>query len=232
MEFKTYAIRIKLYMLEDIGAEDIQTRVAEFIDSGLVAQEELAALHKENCFKYYCFDQPYPLEKDKVYRKDKIYTLTIRTTDQRLAKYFLDDLPNTYTIRLKGLTAQLRILPRKHIDVIYTLTPAILKCPSGYWKDEMNLEQYEERLKVNLIKKWNAFHGEKLEENFEFSKGIEFLNNGPIGCKYKGIRLLGDKIQVHIEDNKMAQELAYFALGTGVLENNARGSGFVNYRWL
>lgn len=232
MEFQTYVIRMKIYLLTNIAAEDIRTEVTEFIDSGLMAKESLAKLHQQNQYKYYCFDAPYPLEKDKIYKKDQIYTLTIRTIDYHLANYFSKELPNTYTGKLKGLTAEARILPRKHIDVIYTLTPAILKCESGYWKDEMNVEQYEERLRINLIKKWNAFHGEKLEEDFEFSKGIEFLNNSPIGCKYKGIKLLGDKIQLHIEDNRQAQELAYFALGTGVLEINARGFGYVNYRWL
>jgi len=29
-----------------------------------------------------------------------------------------------------------------------------------------------------------------------------------------------------------AQELAYMAIGTGIGEMNARGQGFVNFRWL
>ena len=37
---------------------------------------------------------------------------------------------------------------------------------------------------------------------------------------------------MHVADNEMAQKLAYLALGTGVLEMNSRGFGFVNYRWL
>ena len=44
--------------------------------------------------------------------------------------------------------------------------------------------------------------------------------------------LLGDKISLNISDDKLAQDLAYMALGTGLLEVNSRGAGFTNYRWL
>ncbi|HCW52770.1 MAG TPA: CRISPR-associated endoribonuclease Cas6, partial [Clostridium sp.] len=33
-------------------------------------------------------------------------------------------------------------------------------------------------------------------------------------------------------DNAMAQELLYMSIGTGILEMNSRGQGFINYRYL
>ncbi len=227
-----YEIRIKIFVMTNISAEEIRREVTKYIDSGLAGTSKFAELHRENRYKYYCYDSLYPLEKDKVYKKDQIYTLTIRSLDAKLAKHFSEYVVNTYTDKLKGLTAQVRILPRKHIDVIYTLTPAILKCDSGYWKDEMTVVQFEERMKGNLNKKWNEFCGEKLEEDFELFTGVEFLSKCPVASEYKGIKLLGDKVRMHISDNEMAQKLAYLALGTGVLEMNSRGFGFVNYRWL
>lgn len=232
MEIRVYSVRIRIYIIRDIPVEKIRGAVTEFLDSGLVVNPQLAALHSQNKYKYYVYDSLYPIEKDKIYKKDHIYTLTIRTLDTTLAKYFSEYVVNTYTDKIKGLTAQVRMIPKKHIDVLYTLTPAILKCDSGYWKDEMTVEQYEERLKVNLIKKWNEFQGEKTEENFELFTGVEFLSKCPIASEYKGIKLLGDKIRIHVADNEKAQKLAYMALGTGVLEMNSRGYGFVNYRWL
>ena len=232
MEIRVYSARIRIYIIRDIPVEKIRGAVTEFLDSGLVVNPQLAALHSQNKYKYYVYDSLYPIEKDKIYKKDHIYTLTIRTLDTTLAKYFSEYVVNTYTDKIKGLTAQVRMIPKKHIDVLYTLTPAILKCDSGYWKDEMTVEQYEERLKVNLIKKWNEFQGEKIEENFELFTGVEFLSKCPIASEYKGIKLLGDKIRIHVADNEKAQKLAYMALGTGVLEMNSRGYGFVNYRWL
>lgn len=232
MENRIYTVRIKIIIIQDTPVEEIRGAVTEFLDSGLAVNPQFAELHKQNRYKYYCYDSLYPIEKEKVYKKDQIYTLTIRTLDANLAKYFSECVVNTYTDKLKGLTAQVRIIPKKHIDVMYTLTPAILKCDSGYWKDEMTVEQYEERLKVNLIKKWNELHGEKIQEDFELFTGVEFLSKCPVASQYKGIKLLGDKIRVHVADNEMAQKLAYMALGSGVLEMNSRGFGFVNYRWL
>ena len=45
------------------------------------------------------------------------------------------------------------------------------------------------------------------------------------------IALLGDKVNLTAACNDMAQELLYMALGTGVGENNARGCGFLGYRF-
>ena len=41
--------------------------------------------------------------------------------------------------------------------------------------------------------------------------------------------LLGDKMEIVVANNKGAQELFYMALGTGLLENNSNGCGFVNF---
>ena len=96
----------------------------------------------------------------------------------------------------------------------------------------MNLSEYGERIKVNLIKKWNQFEHEKLDEEFQLYSLIEFSNKVPVAMEYKNLRLLGDKVCIHITDHPTAQQLAYMAIGTGVGEMNSRGAGFVNYRWL
>lgn len=229
---KVYQIRIKLYMLQDISVTKIQTKLAAFIDKGFADNAELLQFHEENKFKNYCFDLPFPIESDKIYRKGKIYTVTIRTIDARLAHYFNEVCVNNFTEEIKGLTSEIKIVPKKIIECLYTLTPVIMKDEKGYWKTHMKLEEFEERLKVNLIKKWNCFEKEKLDEDFQLYTMFEFLNDSPIGIEYKNIKLLGDKLRIQVADNKAAQELAYMALGTGVCEMNSRGCGFVNYRWL
>ena len=188
--------------------------------------------HEENTFKNYCFDLLYPIEGDKRYHKGKIYTVTIRTIEEELAQYFSEICVNQYTQDLKALTADIKILPKKFIKTLYSLTPIILKTESGYWKSCMTLHDFEERLKINLIKKWNTYENTKLDENFQFYTLLEFLNDSPIVMEYKNIKLLGDKIRLQIADNAIAQDLAYMSLGTGLCEMNARGAGFVNYRWM
>lgn len=229
---QVYQIRMKLFLLQDIKINEIQEKTASFLDKSFGCSESLLKMHEENRFKYYSFDFPYLVDEDKRYKKGKIYTLTIRTIDSVLANHFLNRAVNCYTEDIKGLTAEIRILPRKVMDCLYTLTPAILKDERGYWKDCMGVEEFENRLKVNLIKKWNQFYGEKLAEDFPLYTMIEFLNDKPIGMEYKNIKLLGDKIRLRIAEHETAQKLAYMALGTGLLEMNSRGAGFVNYRWL
>lgn len=226
-----FQIRMKLYLLQQISAEQMQAQLTAFIDKSFSANEGLLQMHEENRYKNYCYDLPYPIEKDKLYKKDKIYTVTIRTIDEKLARHFQEVCVNYYTGAIKGLTSEIRIIPRKMIDYIYTLTPVVLKDEQGYWRNHMTLEEFEEQLKVNLIKKWNDYHGEKLEENFQLYTFLEFLNDRPIGIEYKTIKLLGDKLRLQIADNETAQNLAYMALGTGLLGMNSRGWGFVNYRW-
>lgn len=230
---QVYQIRIKLFMLKDIAVEQIQKKLTLFFDTGFAVSEELLQMHKENRFKYYCYDFPYKPEQDKIYRKGNIYTVTVRTIDPKLAEFFYQVCVHHYTEDFKALVAEIHILPQKRIACLYTLTPVILKDDQkGYWRSRMSLKDFEDRLKVNLIKKWKCFTGEAVDENFQLYTLLEFLNHKPIRVHYKGISLLGDKIRLEIADNEMAQNLSYMALGAGLLENNSRGSGFVNYRWL
>ena len=99
------------------------------------------------------------------------------------------------------------INPKRMISKLYSVTPVILKNDFGYWKAEMSLPEYEERLIVNLMKKYQSFTGEKIEDDVHLYDSILFKN-------------------------KMAQKLAYFALGVGLGENNSRSCGFVNYKYL
>lgn len=232
-EIKVMQIRIKLYVLRDISAERIQAEMAAFLDQGLVKDIRFAELHQTNQFKGYCYDLLYPVEQGKVYKKGGIYTLTVRTIDPELVRYFATQAVNVYTQAVKALTAEVKVIPQKPIELLYTLTPVILKCgEKGFWRDTLSVEQYEERLKVNLLKKWRQFYGEKLPEDFELFMGIEFLNKVPIKVEYKNIHLLGDKLRLYIAGNETAQNLAQMAIGVGAGEMNSRGSGFCNYHWL
>ncbi|MEG0295175.1 MAG: CRISPR-associated endoribonuclease Cas6 [Clostridium sp.] len=229
---KVYEVRFKIFMLENIELERIQEIITNLIDSSLGKDDELLKLHKTNEFKNYCFDFPYPIEADKVYKANSIYTIRIRTISYELANHFTNNTVNEFNNEIKGLKAEIRIIPKKHIEKIYSITPLIIKNENGYWKGNITLDEFERRLRENLIKKYNTFNSTKIDEDFELYSGIEFKNNKPIATKYKSIRLLGDKVSLNIAENEEAQELAYMVLGTGIGEVNARGYGFVNFRWL
>lgn len=231
-QVSVFEICVKVYILKDISFTNILAREAEYIDSALAQSEKWLEYHEINQFKKYCFGCLYPIEKDGVYKKDNIYTITARTVDAELARYFSKVLRNHYTDSMKGLVVENRVLPRKVIGEIYSLTPVIQKSDYGYWKNQMSLEEFERRLFENAVKKYNQFTGKKIDEDFQLYTNITFLNRKPIANEYKGIRLLGDKVNLKIADNAQAQELAYFLLGTGMCEMNSRGYGYCNYRWL
>lgn len=227
---KVIQIRIKILLKENIHISDIQSKVCGLIDYSFSKRKELLDMHNENKYKFYCFDFPYPAERDQVYKKGKIYTLTIRTVDFDLAEFFSNSLLDVQTRFIKALSSEVKILPQKPIEKIYSLTPAIIKNDTGYWRDNMSMDDYEKRLKENLIKKYNIIADTKMDEDFKLFDKIELKNRKPISVKYKKIKLLGDKVNLYIADNDRAQVLAYMAIGCGIMEMNSRGCGFVNYK--
>ena len=234
MEIATYEISLKIYTLVDIPAGNLLEKEAAFIDSVLGLDETWTKYHEENRYKLYSYDMLFPIEKDGVYLKDHIYTFRVRTVNMELARYFSKVLPNHYTRELKGLVVNNRILPRKTISEIYTLTPLVMKFEEGYWRGKVSMDTFEQRLFSNAIKKYKQYTGEDVNEDFQWYTQITFLNKKPIVLSYdsKKIKLLGDKINLKIADNKQAQELTYFMLGTGLGEINSRGAGTCNYRYL
>lgn len=140
---QVFQIRIKLYFLQDIPAKQIQTKLTALIDKGICFEKELRQVHESNQYKNYCYDLPFPIEQDRLYKKGKIYTVTIRTIDSRLAKYFYEVCVNQFTEEIKALTSEIRILPRKMIQTLYTLTPVVVKDEKGYWRNHMNFAEYK-----------------------------------------------------------------------------------------
>ena len=209
---KVYEIRIRVYILENIPYQKMLSQEAHFIDSALARDKNWLEYHKE--------------------RQYKIYTITMRTMDAELAKYLTRVLRNHYTRAMKGLTLETRIIPKKIISELYTLTPVLQKTEVGYWRNQMSLGEFERHLFENAVKKYNSYTEKKMDEDFQLYTGITFLNKKPIANQYKEITLLGDKIHLSIADNEQAQELAYFLTGSGIGEMNSRGYGYCNYRWL
>ena len=161
----------------------------------------------------------------------KVYTIKIRTPDVELASFFSERLIGTKTNVMQAVSMDLKINSfARPVEKIYSLTPVIIKNDNGYWKGHLSLEEYEKRIFENLIKKYNALHEEKMDENFTFSTFFAFVNKKPIAFPYKNVKLLGDKIEIMIEPNDRAQELAKVAITCGIGELNARGAGFVLYK--
>ena len=226
-----YEIKLKVYLLQSIKTEESQPGIRKIIDKTLSNEKKWLEFHQENKYKNYCFDSMYPLEQDKVYKEGNIYTVNIRTIDKDLAQYLNKNISKEYTDKIKCLTTQIRIIPKKTIQKVYSITPCILKT-NGYWKNNLSIDDFENRLKSNLIKKYNQINNTKVDEDFELYNSIQFKNKKPCAIKYKDIKLLGDKISLDIADDEISQMIAYMSLGVGIGENNSAGAGFMGFRYL
>lgn len=229
----TYELSIKVFLLEDITTLEMLGKIAVLIDGTLVREEEYLLFHQQNKYKGYSFDGFYNVEQEGVYHKGNIYTFRIRTVDSLLAEYLEKNLFTAYTKDIKVLTVTQRSIAQKHIEKLFSITPVIIKNDFGYWRSNLTIEDYERRIKENIIKNYNTFYGKKIDEDFELFSSIEFNNKKPIAVPFKNdISLLGDKITIHVSENPMAQKLAYFALGVGLGESGSRGFGFCGYKYL
>ena len=230
---KVFELSSKVYLTEQVHAHEMMGKIATLIDNTLCMTEEYLRFHQENFYKGYTFDGFYKVEQDGLYKEGNIYTFRIRTIDEKLAVYLKEKLTNNYTKEIKVLTVAKKLVPKKHIEKIFSITPVIIKSDRGYWKTHMNIEEYERRIRENLIKSYNFFTGNKVDENFEMFNHIRFDNQKPVAVQYKDdVSLLGDKITVFVSQNDVAQTLAYLSLGIGMGENNSRGCGFCGYKYL
>ncbi len=229
---KVYELQVKLYSLADVNRKIALEQLSKLIDTCLMQSEGMQQIHTGHKYKFYTYGAPMPLEKEGIYRKGNIYTFVLRTVDESLAEFFRIQLDKQYNANFKFLTVEVRALRQRIIERIYSLTPVVLKFDTGYWKDKYPEEIFEKRVRENLIKKYNALHATKLDEDFELFSYLRFDNTKPIAFHYKDITLLGDKITVQLATNPVAQELGLLAIGSGLGEMNSRGAGFVNYRFL
>lgn len=229
---KVYELKLKVFLLKDIYADKSTESIAQLIDKSFSKTEEMRKLHKDRKFKFYTFNSFYPIELQKIYKEGKIYTILIRTVDEELIKHFKTYLANEYTDKIKALTIETKIITKKDIHKLHCVTPCVVKFDGGYWKGKYSLSEYEDRMKMNLIKKYQELYDIKLDENFELFNHIEFNNKKPISIPIKNINLLGDKLTLQVAGNETAQILSYFALGVGLCELNSRGYGYMNYKYL
>ncbi|HIS55975.1 MAG TPA: CRISPR-associated endoribonuclease Cas6 [Candidatus Fimimorpha excrementavium] len=228
-----FEYRLKVRMKKNIAYEECAEKIGHFIDSALCKDKEYLEFHRKTGYKWYTFDLPAPIEPGKVYQVSKTYYFRIRTVLQNLAEYFSRSLIYHITDEMVGLTGELRIIPKKPLEKLFSLTPLIQLTDHGYWRDHLSLEEFENQIKVNLIKKYNMLNQCRIEdESFHLYRGIVFKNKKPVKVKYKNITLLGDKIEIMAETNPMAQELLYLSIGCGMGAHNSRGAGFMGYKYL
>ena len=119
------------------------------------------------------------------------------------------------------------------IKELYTINPVIIKNhEKGYWRNCEDVDFFEQRLNKNIINKYNQFNDKNISYKDNFYSVLDIVNEYAIITEYKGVKLLGDKIRLTLNLDEQSQDLAYLAIGVGLLENNSIGNGFVAYTYL
>lgn len=225
---KVYELNIKTYLFKNLDKTQVNEELSKFIIECLCEDQEFLKYHKSKDYKFYTHDSLIPI-KD-YYEKDNLYNFRIRTIDENLLKYLKNNFSKYFNDTFQNLKLDIKEIKKIPIKTLYTLQPVVMKNDDGYWAKNNDLKFFEERLKINLIKKYENFTGKSL--NKDFYNNIEFTKDFPVKMKFKDINFLTDKIKLNINFDKDSQDLAYFSLGVGLLENNAYGFGFLSYEYL
>ncbi|MFJ5769456.1 CRISPR-associated endoribonuclease Cas6 [Psychrobacillus sp. NPDC093180] len=228
---KIFEIRLKVYLLKNVPGENSAEEISKLIDQSLFMNEQTKEMHEKREYAPYTFNSFFPIEKSNLYKEGNIYTIIIRTISEEFKNHCENYLSNCYTETLKALSVEARIFREGLIEKVYSISPALIKTDSGYWRNQLTLQDFERLLKENLYKKYKHFYQQEIDESVELYTHLQFDNRIPVAINYKGKKLLGDKVTIQVASNEVAQTLFFMALGVGILNNNARGSGYLNAKF-
>ncbi|WCN36624.1 CRISPR-associated endoribonuclease Cas6 [Aneurinibacillus uraniidurans] len=219
-------LTVTVFLRKNIHFSFSSEKIGQWINAALYLDENLKVFHEQNQYKHYVFDNLYPFEKDGVYKEGKVYIYKIRSLKQGFLSKVKHLLKKVNDDNFQLLAAEITRMPQRPIQELYTVTPFFITVKGAPWFVEHDWTTLEERLQANAEKKYKNLFG---EERFthSFIQRIEILNQRPIAISYKGIKLLGNKAKITIQDDQQSQKLAFISMGSGLAEkNSAVGGGF------
>ena len=227
----------KIYALNDLPLQYSGENTANLVDIALVKDQKFYKFHKSNILKPYVVSIPKNISPDfKVIKKGDRVNFKIRTVNRYLNDYLLENILNVSNDNFKVIFITSKKIQYKHLEYIRSITPVNLSIENKYWRDT-KMEEEEAILKLinNLCKKCLRFIGKdygvftKDTMNIVL-KDYKVLNSFPLYTPYKGKKLKGDKFELRLQDNIIAQDLGKIALGCGLGLKNPRAFGFTtNY---
>lgn len=216
-----YNLKIAVMLKQELKYENTYEELSNFIAFGMLQDKELKGEHEKNKYKNYVFCSLYPIEKDLVYKANKIYTFDIRSINLKFifkVKQLLTVINNP---NFKVIMSNIENSQQRPITKLITLTPAIITTEKGDYKINNNIELVKKRITDNSQKKYKSIFNQEITTNF--IKEIKQTNITPIKIPYKGIYLLGNKFEIIVNQDKKSQDLTYLNLAIGCLEKNSIG---------
>jgi CRISPR-associated endoribonuclease Cas6 len=222
-----FELTVTSYLLKDVAFNEVNEKISQLINKVMLADRDLAIKHEENKYKNYVFDSLYPREKDKIYKAGKIYVFRIRSLEEYFITKTKELFPQVTTDYFKVIAGEIKKYEQRPIKELYTVTPALATINNHFWVFGDDIMALQDRIQVNLLKKYRDFFGEDIKKEGSFIQYIEMKNKKPIAFNYKNIQLIGNKFIIRVSEDDLSQKLAFLALGVGLLEKNAtNGMGF------
>lgn len=218
-----YNLKLIVMPKTEINSNSAYEKISKLIAKAMLQYDDLKELHEKNEYKNYVFCNLYPVEKDGVYKTDKLYTFDIRFIDLKMAmkiKQKIEKVDSDFKIIMTNIQTN----TQRKITKLITLTPSIITTETGSYKISEDMEFVKKRMLDNIQKKYNNIFDTDIKE--DFIKNVKQTNLKPIKIPYKNINLLGNKFEIEVKEDPISQNLAYLALSIGLLEKNALGFGF------
>ncbi|WP_055666011.1 CRISPR-associated endoribonuclease Cas6 [Desnuesiella massiliensis] len=225
---KLWEMTITVMLKKDIYFQDCGYIIGKNINKSMLLDNHLKEIHPQKQYKGYIFNNFYPIEKDKFYKKDRVYVFNIRSLSGEFIKRLESCILNLNSDDFNIISISKKEIEQENIERLYTETPLIITVDNKPWLQEGgDLDLFIHRLEDNIEKKYKSFFNEDIDVRDKFIKSIEFKNRKPMQFNYKGIKLLANKVSIEVQDNEAAQKAAFLARAVGLGEkNSAIGAGF------
>ena len=232
---KIFELRCRVYLKRDISFGDSFDAISKFISFSLTREPLTKDLHHKRGYKYYSFGSFFPIERDKVYKRDKIYNFIVRTIDSNTAKAMSDSFrKNINNPSFQVLKIDTKVIKEFFISELYSATPVIISLEDSRFQWTLqksgDIIQATQSLHNNLEKKYKDYFKESISPTQNFIRLIEIKNQKPQKILFtkegKRIALFGNKFRIIPNEDSTSQKLAFLALGVGLGEKNSFGGGF------
>ncbi len=218
---------VTMQLKQNISNDEMYEFLNNLINNAMLYNENLKELHERNEYKFYTYSSLNPIEKDRIYKKDRIYIFNIRSIN----KIFLANLNRVLPLteeNVKIIATQMKSYSQKFITKLTTLSPVVTTMKENrYWRKENGLEDLTTRMCKNAVRKYNQYFNAQIPEETMFIQSVEQTNFKPIKIPYKKANLIGNKFVIEVKTDKLSQDLAFFMKAAGALEKNTIGCGYL-----
>ena len=228
---KYIELKILIKLKEDIALNCLAEKLSQAVNKYFTFNEKTKKFHKESGYKGYIFSSLMPLEKDKVYKKERVYSLFLNFLNLEILNDFYKSLltiENDIFTVVNRSYAPIEI--NYKIKEIQSVTPVIITKPytrpiRQVTADDYDAKYVKEQLINNTCKKYNSLFNESIK-SYDFIEQIEILNRKSIVSRYKNGVLIGNKYKLTIKDDELSQKLAFIIMGCGLGEKNTLSFGY------